>query len=200
MKLKAFRQSKPWALPKPSNYPLLDSKYHQIRTIRFQLRVVGRSRLFWAPKSGILTYPLDYTISQPRADTQTRGPYCESILGLNMELRDVVGSQIRNIHVHGYNYIYIHIHTYTYHIQYVYTHVFIYVFMCALTNKGPSTEGQDLIGAQIRGPYFQLPGLRAGSSGSTGPQSSSPTRPAPPSPGRWPASRFPNAPGAPCVI
>ena len=31
-------------LPGPSNYPLLDSKYHQIRTIRFQLRVVGRSR------------------------------------------------------------------------------------------------------------------------------------------------------------
>ena len=31
-------------MPGPSNYPLLDSKYHQIRTIRFQLRVVGRSR------------------------------------------------------------------------------------------------------------------------------------------------------------
>ena len=31
-------------VPGPSNYPLLDSKYHQIRTIRFQLRVVGRSR------------------------------------------------------------------------------------------------------------------------------------------------------------
>ena len=29
---------------RPSNSPLLDSKYHQIRTIRFQLRVVGRSR------------------------------------------------------------------------------------------------------------------------------------------------------------
>ena len=30
--------------PRPSNYPLLDSKHSQIRTIRFQLRVVGRSR------------------------------------------------------------------------------------------------------------------------------------------------------------
>ena len=29
--------------PRPSNYPLLDSKYHQIRTIRFQLRAVGGS-------------------------------------------------------------------------------------------------------------------------------------------------------------
>ena len=32
------------ALPRPSNYPLLDSKYHQIKTIRFQLRVLGGSR------------------------------------------------------------------------------------------------------------------------------------------------------------
>ena len=32
--------------PRPSDYPLLDSKYHQVRTIRFQLRAVGRSRLF----------------------------------------------------------------------------------------------------------------------------------------------------------
>ena len=31
-------------IPSPSNYPLLDSKYYQLRTIRFQLRVVGRSR------------------------------------------------------------------------------------------------------------------------------------------------------------
>ena len=30
--------------PRPSNYPVLDSKYHQIRTIKFQRRVVGRSR------------------------------------------------------------------------------------------------------------------------------------------------------------
>ena len=38
----------PWSqnsqLPRPSNYLLLDSKYHQTRTIRFQLRVVERSR------------------------------------------------------------------------------------------------------------------------------------------------------------
>ena len=33
-----------WNPPRPSNYPL-DSKYQQIRTIRFQLRVVGGSRL-----------------------------------------------------------------------------------------------------------------------------------------------------------
>ena len=32
--------------PGPSNYPLVGSKYHQIRTVRFQLRVVGRSRMF----------------------------------------------------------------------------------------------------------------------------------------------------------
>ena len=37
----AFVVSLLWALPRPSNYPLLDSKYHQVRTIRFQLRAVG---------------------------------------------------------------------------------------------------------------------------------------------------------------
>ena len=31
--------------PRPSNCPPLDSKFHQIRTIRFYLRVVGGSRL-----------------------------------------------------------------------------------------------------------------------------------------------------------
>ena len=46
-----------WAVvssPGPSNYPLLDYKYHQIRTIRFQLRVVGRSR-----QKGIIRLGLD---------------------------------------------------------------------------------------------------------------------------------------------
>ena len=33
-----------WYIPRPSNYPLVDSEYHQMRTIRFQLRVVGGSR------------------------------------------------------------------------------------------------------------------------------------------------------------
>ena len=30
------------SVPAPSNYPQLSSKYHQIRTIRLQSRVVGR--------------------------------------------------------------------------------------------------------------------------------------------------------------
>ena len=44
--------TKKWG-PRPSNYPLLDSKYHQIRTIRFQLRVVGGSRVFMVSMLGI---------------------------------------------------------------------------------------------------------------------------------------------------
>ena len=35
----------------PSNYPGLDSKYHQKRTVRFQLSVDGGSRLFWDQES-----------------------------------------------------------------------------------------------------------------------------------------------------
>ena len=42
--------------PGPSNYPLLDSKYHQIRTIRFQLRVVGRSRMMGMVVNGSQWY------------------------------------------------------------------------------------------------------------------------------------------------
>ena len=40
--LSVWTQSRQY-LPRASNYPLLDSKYHQISTIRFQLMVVGRS-------------------------------------------------------------------------------------------------------------------------------------------------------------
>ena len=42
-------ESQVLGMPRPSNYPLLDSKYHQIRTIGFQLRVVGGSRWIIVP-------------------------------------------------------------------------------------------------------------------------------------------------------